>query len=89
MSLFALSKSFIKVHMKQEMLLIFDTSHCVVTGAFLPTFFLPCVFTLDFDALLQRVPGNVDSAHFRADWAEFPWLMAWPHASSQSFSQTT
>lgn len=30
--------------MKQEMPLILDTSHCAVTRAFLPTFFLPFVF---------------------------------------------
>lgn len=42
MSPFVWYKNFIKVHMKQEMLLISGTSHCVVTGAFLPTFFFPC-----------------------------------------------
>lgn len=77
------------LHMKQKMLLVPDTSHCLVTAAFFPTFFLLCVFELDFDVSLQRVPGNVKSADFRADWPEFSWLMAWPHSSSQSFRPTT
>lgn len=88
LSTFALHKSLIKISDPHETRNASDPwcfPLCCNQSLLLPTFFLPCVFRLDFDAFLQRVPGNVESADLKPDWDEFLWLTSRLHTSSQSF----